>query len=152
MRPRLTRGPAVALLIGGLLLAGCAPTIQVHGYVPSQADIAKIRPGVDTTATVEEALGLPSGNGLLKDSAWYYVESTFESYTYHRPEVIDRKILEVAYNQSGVVSGVTRYDIEDGRIVSLTTATTDTGGRQMSVVEQLFGNLLNLDASQFQDN
>ena len=28
---------------------------------------------------------------------------------------------------------------------------TETGGREMGVLEQLFGNLLNLDASQFQD-
>ena len=31
------------------------------------------------------------------------------------------------------------------------TRTTETGGREMGVLEQLFGNLLNLDAEQFQD-
>lgn len=69
MRHRPMRGPATALLLGGLLVSACAPTTQVHGYIPSEADIAKIRPGVDTTVTVEEALGLPSGNGVLRDQA-----------------------------------------------------------------------------------
>ena len=41
--------------------------------------------------------------------------------------------------------------LEDGRIINLTTRTTETGGREMGVLEQLFGNLLNLDAEQFQD-
>lgn len=151
MRPRLTRGPAVALLIGGLLLAGCAPTVQIHGYVPSDADISRIKPGVDTTTTVEDILGLPAGNGIIRDSAWYYVESTFKNYTYHRPEVIDRKIIAINYDTNGVVRGVSRYGIKDGRIVNLTTQTTETGGRELGVLEQLFGNLLNMDASQFQD-
>lgn len=151
MRQRPTRGPATALLLGGLLVSACAPTTQVHGYMPSEADIAKIRPGVDTTVTVEEALGLPSGNGILRDSAWYYVESRFENYTYHAPRVIDRRILAVNYTGDGVVRSVERYGIQDGRIVNLSIETTGTGGREMGVLEQLFGNLLNLDASQFQD-
>ena len=33
-------------------------------------------------------------------------------------------------------------------MIDLETRTTETGGRQLSVVEQLFGNLLNLDAQQ----
>jgi hypothetical protein len=43
---------------------------------------------------------------------------------------------------------VERYGIEDGRIINLTTRTTDTGGRQLGVLEQLLGNLLNIDAEQ----
>ena len=55
------------------------------------------------------------------------------------------------FGQNGVVRGVARYGLEDGRIINLTTRTTETGGREMGVLEQLFGNLLNLDAEQFQD-
>ena len=150
MPPRPTRGAAVALLLCGLGLAACAPTIQIHGYIPSEADISRIKPGVDTTASVEKVLGLPSGNGLVKDQAWYYVESTFENYTYHAPQVIDRRILAVTYNDKGVVTGIARYGIKDGRVVNLATETTVTGGQQLGVLEQLFGNLLHLDASQFQ--
>lgn len=150
MPPRPTRGAAVALLLCGIGLAACAPTVQIHGYIPSEADISRIKPGVDTTASVEKVLGLPSGNGLVRDSAWYYVESTFENYTYHAPLVIDRRILAVTYNDKGVVTGIARYGIKDGRIVNLATETTQTGGQQLGVLEQLFGNLLHLDASQFQ--
>ena len=43
-------------------------------------------------------------------------------------------------------ASIERYGLEDGRIVNLTTRTTETGGRELGVLEQLFGNLLNLDA------
>lgn len=151
MRSSARRALAVALLLSGGALAACSPTVQVHGYMPPEADVARIKPGVDTAATVEEILGLPAGNGIVRDSAWYYVESTFENYTYHAPRVLDRKILAVNYNDNGVVTGLARYGIKDGRIIDLATETTQTGGRQMSILEQLFGNMLNMDASQFQD-
>jgi outer membrane protein assembly factor BamE (lipoprotein component of BamABCDE complex) len=151
MRVKSLRRAGVALVFCGLLSAACAPTTQVHGYVPKEADVARIRPGFDDTGTVEEILGRPSSNGILRDSAWYYVQTTIENYTYNPPRVVDRTVLAVNFDQRGVVEGVTRYGLEDGKIINLTTRTTETGGRQLGVLEQLFGNLLNLDAEQFQD-
>jgi len=149
MRPRSLRRAGAALVLAGGLAAACAPTIQVHGYVPSQADIAKVRAGVDNYESVEATLGRPASSALLRDSAWYYVQSTVESYTYNKPRVIDRVVLAVEFNDNGVVEGVTRYGLQDGRIVNLTTRTTETGGRRLGVLEQLFGNLLTVDAEQF---
>ena len=152
MRSSATRALAAALILSGITLAACSPTVQVHGYMPPEADIARIKPGVDTTATVEEILGLPAGNGIVRDSAWYYVESTFENYTYHAPKVLDRKVLAVNYDKNGVVAGIARYGIKDGRVVDLADETTQTGGREIGVFEQLFGNILNMDPGQFQES
>jgi outer membrane protein assembly factor BamE (lipoprotein component of BamABCDE complex) len=71
-----------------------------------------------------------------------------ESYTYNPPRVVDRTVLAVSFDQNGVVRDIRRYGLEDGRIIDLTDRTTETGGRQLGVLEQLFGNLLNLDAEQ----
>lgn len=151
MRSKALRSPVILALAFGLALVACAPTTQVHGYMPAPADVARIRPGVDTTATVEEILGLPTSTGLLRDSAWFYVQSTFENYTYHRPRVVGRTVLVVNFSPTGAVTGVEKFGVEQGRLVELTARTTDTGGRQLGVLEQLFGNLLNLDASRFGD-
>jgi outer membrane protein assembly factor BamE (lipoprotein component of BamABCDE complex) len=149
MRRTSLRRAATGLMLGGLLLAACAPTVQVHGYVPSQADVAQITPGVDDVASVEETLGRPSSSGLLRDTSWYYVQSTIQNYTFNPPQVVDRTVLAVEFDDNGVVSSIDRYGLEDGRIVNLTTRTTDTGGRRLGVLEQLFGNILNIDAEQF---
>jgi outer membrane protein assembly factor BamE (lipoprotein component of BamABCDE complex) len=148
MRSKTLRHVAVAAL-AGLVLAGCSPTTTVHGYIPPAADVARLTPGVDTTATVEEALGLPSSTGLLRDTAWFYVQSVFENYTYNPARVVDRTVLVINFNPNGVVTGIERYGVEDGRIIELTSRTTQTGGRQLGVLEQLFGNILNVDAEQF---
>jgi outer membrane protein assembly factor BamE (lipoprotein component of BamABCDE complex) len=151
MRQKSLRCAGVALICFGLLAVGCSPTVQVHGYVPSEADLSRIRPGFDDAGSVEQTLGRPSSNGILRDSAWYYVQSTIQNYTYHAPEVIDRKVVAVSFNQQGVVTGIRRYGLQDGRVIDLETRTTGTGGREMGIVEQLFGNLLNLDAQQMND-
>jgi outer membrane protein assembly factor BamE (lipoprotein component of BamABCDE complex) len=150
MRSKSLHRAGVALLLSSAVVA-CAPTIQVHGYVPPASDVARIRPGVDNVSTVEEVLGRPASNGILRDSAWYYVSSTIENYTYHAPKVVDRTVLAVSFTPGGVVSDIQRYGLQDGHIINLETRTTETGGRQLGVLEQLFGNLLNLDASQLQN-
>ena len=152
MRQKSLRSAGVALIFCAILAGGCAPTVQVHGYVPPPADIARVRPGVDNAAAVEEILGRPGASGVLADQAWYYVSSVVENYAYHAPRVVDRTVLAVQFTPDGTVRSVTRYGLEDGRIIDLTTRTTETGGREMGALEQLFGNLLNLDAEQFQDN
>lgn len=145
MRLNAPRSIVFALLLSGALTA-CAPTIQIHGYVPPESDVARIRPGFDDAGSVEKLLGRPSSSGVLADSAWYYVQSTVENYTYHAPKVIDRKVLAVNFDQRGVVKEVRRYGLEDGRIIDLDPDTTETGGRELGIFEQLFGNILNLDA------
>ncbi len=148
MRFRALRHAATTLLAAGLLVSSCSPTRQIHGYVPPAADVARLTPGVDTVATVEEALGLPTSTGLLRDTAWFYVQSVFENYTYNPARVVDRTVLVVNFDPNGVMTDIDTYGIEDGRIVNLTTRTTETGGRQLGVLEQLFGNILNVDAEQ----
>jgi outer membrane protein assembly factor BamE (lipoprotein component of BamABCDE complex) len=153
MRQKSLRCAGLALVCCGLLVAaGCAPTVQVHGYVPSEADLSRIRPGFDDAGSVEEILGRPSSAGVLRDSAWYYVQSTVRNFTYHAPTVIDRTVIAVNFNQNGTVRDIRRYGLKDGRVIDLETRTTGTGGREMSVVEQLFGNLLNLDAQQLNND
>lgn len=142
---RVARAALLATLALGSVLAACAPTTRIHGYVPSQADVARITPGVDDIFSVEESLGRPSSSGLLQEGAWYYVQSTVSTFAFNAPEVVDRTVLAVNFDQNGIVTGIDRYGIEDGRVINLTTRTTDTGGRQMGVLEQLFGNLLNID-------
>jgi outer membrane protein assembly factor BamE (lipoprotein component of BamABCDE complex) len=150
MRPKSLRGMAIGCIVAALL-AGCAPTVRVHGYVPTEPEIAAIRPGVDNYGSVEQQLGLPTSSGLLQDRSWYYVQSVVESYTYNAPRVIDRTVLAVNFDANGTVTGLAKYGLQDGRIVNLTERTTETGGRTLGVLEQLFGNMLTVDAEQFEN-
>lgn len=138
-------------LLGGAMLlamvaAGCAPIVENHGYAPNEDQLAQIQPGADSVDTVSAKIGRPSTGGLVRSRSWYYVASRFETVTYHAPELVDRRVVAITFDEQGVVQTVDRYGLEDGRIINLVTRTTPTYGRTLGVLEQLFGNLGNVGA------
>lgn len=152
MADRFSKAIARAVAgVGLLILVGCAPTITVHGYVPSEEDIASIRPGVDTVLTLEERIGRPSSTALVTGNEWYYVQTTMEQLTYNPPKITDRVVLAVAFDDNGTVRDVERYGLNDGRDIPLSTRITETGGQRENVLLGIFGGLLNFDASTILD-
>ncbi len=143
MRPRGTRslaGIACVALVAGLV-AGCSPIVEQHGYAPLPEQLAEIRPGQDTRETVIRKIGRPASSGIFTDQDWYYVSSRVEKLTYHAPKVVDRRIVAVTFDPNDVVASVNEYGLEDGRIIDLATETTPTYGRQLTILEQAFGNI-----------
>jgi outer membrane protein assembly factor BamE (lipoprotein component of BamABCDE complex) len=153
MRSRGVRslaGIACAALVAGLA-AGCSPVIQQHGYAPLPEQLAEIRPGLDTRQTVMRKIGRPASSGIFTDQGWYYVASKVERLTYHAPKVVDRRVVAVTFDPNDVVASVDEYGLEDGRIIDLATETTPTYGRQLTIIEQAFGNIGVITGSVFGD-
>ncbi|MFQ5566514.1 MAG: outer membrane protein assembly factor BamE, partial [Paracoccaceae bacterium] len=73
---------------------------------------------------------------------------TVEQYLYHEPAVTDRRVVSVQFDANDVVSGVNVYGLEDGRIIDLQTRTTPTHGRELTILQQLLGNLGTLTGEQ----
>ncbi|MGR3466571.1 MAG: outer membrane protein assembly factor BamE, partial [Shimia sp.] len=68
----------VKMLALGAVLAvatACAPIIRNHGYAPTENELSSVIVGLDTKGSVEEAVGLPTTEGVLTESAWYYLSS-----------------------------------------------------------------------------
>lgn len=153
MRPctRSLVGIACAALLAAAA-AGCSPVVQQHGYAPLPEEVAEIRPGLDTRETVQRKIGRPASTGIFTDQGWYYVSSKVERLTYHAPKVVDRRVVAVMFDPNDVVASVNEYGIDDGRIVDLATETTPTYGRELTILEQAFGNLGVITGSVFGDN
>lgn len=140
---RTGRG-AAGLLAAGLLAgltAGCSPEVRTHGYVPVEEDLAQVRPGQDTRGSVRRKIGRPGSTGIFTDQGWYYVSSEVEHYMYNEPRVVDRKVVEILFDNSDRVIAINRYGLDDGRIVALEPTITPTYGRELTVLEQAFGNI-----------
>ncbi|MGF1500663.1 MAG: outer membrane protein assembly factor BamE [Paracoccaceae bacterium] len=122
-------------------LAACAPTVRTHGYVPTPEALARIEVGSDTRGSVRRKIGRPTASGIFDERGWYYVSSRVEHMTYHEPEVVERTIVAVTFDEFDVVQAVDRFGLEDGRLIDLETRTTPTYGRQLTIIEQFLGNL-----------
>lgn len=132
--------PALMIATG---LAACAPTLQSHGYAPPDSELDDIVVGQSTKQTVGGALGRPSDLGVLEDDAWYYVSSTTSTYLYEAPELVERRVVAVQFDENDVVRDVTVYGLQDGRAVPLVTRVTETFGDELTVIDQILGGLFN---------
>lgn len=130
----------VLLGLAVVSVTACVERTRSHGYVPKDDDLSAITVGVDTRDTVSEVLGAPSTSGVVDESGYYYVRSTFRHLGPIEPKVIEREIVAVSFDPDGVVTNIQRYGLEDGRPVVLSRRVTDNEDG-VSLIRQLLGNI-----------
>jgi outer membrane protein assembly factor BamE (lipoprotein component of BamABCDE complex) len=147
---RLCPAPLRLLLVGFVLLAAaCQPIYRDHGYAPTEAELAAVVVGKDTRETVTESVGRPSASGLLNDDQWFYVQSRYRSRGPKPPLEIDRQVVVISFAESGTVSNVERFGLEDGQVVTLSRRVTESNVKGVTFIGQLLGNFGRFSADQF---
>lgn len=134
---------------GALFLAGlsaCAPIRDVRGYIPDEEKLGSIKIGADTRDTVQQKLGTPSSTAAFGDPTWYYISTEQERYAFFHPDVTKREILAVEFAEDGKVADLRKYGIEDGQVVAMVDRETPSRGKEMTLLQQLFGNMGGLPA------
>jgi outer membrane protein assembly factor BamE (lipoprotein component of BamABCDE complex) len=132
----------VAVSLAGLS-AACAPMIGSNGFQAIDAKPQDVVAGTDTKETVLARLGSPSTTSTFEaDQIWYYISQTTEKYTYNRPVVSNRTVTEITFEPgSDKVSAVRTLGLDDGQQVAMNSRETPTRGRELTVLEQLLGNV-----------
>ncbi len=133
-----------------LALSACEATYTNHGFAPQIAQLEQISSS-DTRGSVLRLLGEPSATGTFDAESWYYMASRVENYAFYAPKIVDRKVVAIRFDEAGRVSNVARYGIEDGKVIDLITRTTPTYGREITILQQLFGNIGRVGADQLFD-
>jgi len=134
-----------------IALTGCVSQERNHGYLPSDAELADIVVGVDSRDTVADLVGSPTTARVLSAGNFYYVGDTVRTTAWRKPEVIERQIVAITFDEAGVVNNITRYGLEDGRVVPLVRRVTETTDGDVSFIRQLFGNVGGIDTGGFFD-
>ena len=127
--------------LAAALLAGCTPIVHQQGHVSDPEALAEIKPGVQTRAEVARLLGTPSAVGTFDDARWYYISRRTETEAFNAPELVDQSVIVIAFDESGVVAEVTSVSTEEARAVVPIDEETATRGRELGLLEQLFGNI-----------
>ena len=141
-RARLGLAPlAFATALTMTALAGCAPMQSSHGYVPDAELVEKLRPGVHDRDSVTSLIGSPTSVANFNGETWLYVKQNSEHIAFFDETLTDQAVLAVKFNKAGVVSGIKHYAMADGKAVDLVERETLTRGKELTVIEQLFGNI-----------
>ncbi|RKQ71424.1 Beta-barrel assembly machine subunit BamE [Litorimonas taeanensis] len=131
--------------LAAITLMACNPILRTHGYVPTEDKPQAVNPETDTKASVLARLGNPSVKSTfdedIAEDTWFYMNSVRQRYAYLRPQIEERSITAITFDEDGQVTEVAEYGIEDGQYVNYVNRETPTRGRELSVLEQIFGTI-----------
>ena len=129
---------AVAL---ALAVSACSARLDSHGNIPDSEIVDSIRIGKSNRAQVSEMLGTPSARATFDQEAWYYVGTRTSKFAFLQEEVLERKVLVIRFDKQGIVRQVERLEKQDGREVQVVGRKTPTRGKELTIIEQLLGNV-----------
>lgn len=123
-----------------LALSACQGRVSIRGNMPDIEDMESINPGVDTKEDIVARLGTPSSVSTFLDNTWYYIGQRVEQFAFYAPEVTDRSVLVIEFDQVGVVDDTRYLTIYDGQAIDPVDRETPTEGKELTVMQQLLGN------------
>lgn len=144
MAKQITKRATWMTVLALCVATACTPIIRRHGFVPSETDLSQLTPGVSTRAEAVELLPPPTALGA-DGYDMYYVYSEFRTVGPLAPREVDRQIVAIDINTSGVVTGVTRYGLNDGMIVPLSQRVTNGNQADIGFLRQLMGSFGRID-------
>ncbi|MDX2145274.1 MAG: outer membrane protein assembly factor BamE [Rhodospirillaceae bacterium] len=141
MMAPLTLFRMAVALTGLALLGACAKDIDARGNLPPPDAIAKLAPGEQTRQDVQNLLGTPATTAVFDNETWYYISGQTTQYAFYATEELERTVYAVSFDQRGILEGVRKIDQNGGRDIQIAGRETPTKGRELSIIEQLIGNL-----------
>jgi outer membrane protein assembly factor BamE (lipoprotein component of BamABCDE complex) len=142
---RLLAAAAVATALLGS--SACSPVIDNRGYVPDKEALERVKPGSQTRNDVADLLGTPSSVTPFSDNTWIYIQSRTSTIAFFDPKVLEQNVVVVDFDDAGIVNGVRRYTLEDGKLIDPVSRKTPAPGKELSFLEQLVGNVGKFNAT-----
>lgn len=142
MHKRTTR--LSLLMLAGLavaFVAACSPRIATRGNSPEPEVLEQIVIGQSTKGDVTDLLGSPSSVAAFDENVWLYISRRTETIAFLAPDVVEQKVILVSFDAANRVDILSEYDLEDGKPVIPTDRITPTAGKEITILQQLFGNL-----------
>ena len=134
-------GLCVALACAGVALTACGSGIQLRGNNLEPEDVAEIKPRIHSRQDIIDLLGSPSAISTFEDRRWYYIGQKTQEIAFMKPEVIDRNVLVITFDEAGLVVDTSKYTMADAVDVDPVDRITPTEGKDLTLLQQLFGNI-----------
>ena len=130
------------ICLAALMLGACGLEKFQNSDLPDSRRLQAIHEG-DTKDKVLRVLGTPNYQSLPEEGIGdviFYAQAKKSSRIFFDPEVTERTIHVFVFNDKGVLTEQKVLTLADGNSVSYDKDTTEVGGKEVSVLEQLAGN------------
>ena len=141
--PHMFRRAAFAAIALSLLsTAACAPIVSYSGFQAIESDPKDVKVGTDTKSTVRGRLGSPSATSTFDPNVWFYMNQMKQRVAFRQPSVVARNVTAISFNKdTEAVESVNNYTLKDGKVIAFNGRETPTRGRELTILEQLLGNV-----------
>ncbi|PIR31608.1 MAG: hypothetical protein COV36_07905 [Alphaproteobacteria bacterium CG11_big_fil_rev_8_21_14_0_20_44_7] len=121
-------------------IAACTQIEESHGINVRPASMEKITP-VSSKEDVMKLLGSPSTKSSFGTEVWYYISNQQEKRIFSENEILKQNTLAISFDETDQISNIELYDKDDGRVFDFASETTPTAGHDLTVIEQILGNV-----------
>ena len=118
----------------------CTPTQSKRGNMVDDFRMEEVTVGISNKTNVLKSLGSPTTKAAFDDNVWYYIGQKMEKKGIFDPKVVDEKVVVVMFDETGIVQQMNEVDTARVNVPKVRDKTY-TGGNDVSLVEQLLGNV-----------
>jgi outer membrane protein assembly factor BamE (lipoprotein component of BamABCDE complex) len=143
-----------SLLLASALctVGGCSNYVDLRGFTPTPGAVEKVEVGSQSREDVVRLIGTPTAVSTFDPNVWYYISQRQEQVAFMKPSLVDQNIMQVTFADTGRVKDLKYYDLKDAQNVEMISRVTPTAGKELTVVEQIMGNVGRFSGPKQQSN
>jgi outer membrane protein assembly factor BamE (lipoprotein component of BamABCDE complex) len=123
------------------ILAGCDTIVDQRGFAPTPGSLEKLEIGAQSREDVVRLIGSPSTVATFNPNVWYYISQKQETWAFMKPSMVDQNVMQLNFNEAGRLQTIKKYDLTDGKDIAMVSRITPTAGKEMTILEQIMGNV-----------
>ncbi len=131
------------LIIFLIALSSCVARLEKHGYMFDLSDYDKLQEGVTGKERVLKIMGSPTLVSELSDEeTWIYYSENVEHLLFFKPNIKERQVLVLKFNEGGVVKYLEKFNLDDeNKNVTFVSSYTKIDDHEAHLFKSFIGNV-----------
>lgn len=128
-------------LLGPFVLGGCDRNTEMRGFAPTPGSLEKLEVKTQSREDVVRLIGSPSAVATFNPNVWYYISSKQEQFAFFKQSTVSQNVLQLNFDEGGRLQTQKSYDLADAKDITMVARITPTSGKELTVLEQILGNV-----------
>ncbi|MBM3647877.1 MAG: outer membrane protein assembly factor BamE [Alphaproteobacteria bacterium] len=124
-----------------LALTACDTYGDIRGFAPTPGSVDKLEVGTQSREDIVRLFGSPSSVATFNPNVWYYITEKQENWGPSKAWISEQNVIQITFNEQGRVANIKYYDLKDAQNITMVARITPTSGKELTVLEQILGNV-----------
>ena len=130
---------------------GCSKLVEQNGVPINNEMFQKLIIDSSTKNQVKKNLGKPLIIDDQNEETWIYFSQKIEKIAFFAPKLTDRTVMLLKFKNNRLINKES-FTQQDSKIIDISTNRVISGGRKLTILQQIFGNIGNFSSQNFQQN